>query len=112
MIETKTEQELKVAVRLVFEGKEIQAVEKPFAVRESENESDESRTIDETITEFLDSLQKMAVESGYTISKEVIVQTTIALILYLVKQDSEEKTIEVQLTKPEVKENGDKTDSS
>jgi len=112
MTETKTEQELKVTVRLVFDGKEIQSIEKPFAVRESETESEESRTIDETITEFLEGLQKVAAENGYTISKEVIVQTTIALILYLVKQDTEEKTIEVQLTKPEVKENGDKADSS
>ena len=112
MTETRAEQEFKVTVRLVFEGKEIQSVEKPFAVRESENESDESRTIDETITEFLDSLQKTATESGYTIRKEIIVQTTIALILYLVRQSSEEKTIEVELTKPEIKENGDKTNPS
>jgi len=112
MIETEAARELKVTIMLVFEGKEIQVIERPFAVRESEIESDESRTMDETITEFLDGLQKTAAEIGYVISKEVIVQTTIALIMYLVKQDSEEKTIEVQLTKPEVKENGDKTNSS
>lgn len=112
MTEARAEQELKVIVRLVFDGKEIQSIEKPFAIRESETESEESRTIDETITEFLDGLQKAASENGYIISKEAVVQTTIALILYLVKQDSEEKTIEVQLTKPELKENGDKTNPS
>jgi hypothetical protein len=112
MTEIRAEQELKVTVRLVFDGKEIQAIEKPFAVRESETESEESRTIDETVAEFMDGLQKIASENGYVISKEVIVQTTIALILYLVKQDAAEKTIEVQLTRPEVKENGDNADPS
>lgn len=111
MIETESARELKVIIRFLFEAKEIQTLEKPFSVKESANETDESKTIDETITEFLDDVQKTAIENGYVISKEVIVQTTITLILYLIKHDVEEKTIDVELTKPEVKENGDKTDS-
>lgn len=111
MIETEATRELKVTIRLVFEGKEIQVIERPFAIQ-SENETEQSKTLDDTVTEFAETLLKTATELGYTIDKEIVVQATIALILYLVKPDSEEKTIEVQLTKPEVKENGDKADSS
>ena len=112
MIETESVRELKVTVRLLFEGKEIQTVEKPFAVNEAEKETDGSRTIDETITEFLDGLQKVAAESGYVISKEAVVQTAITLILYLIKQDTEEKTIEVEVTRQEAQKDGDKSDTS
>lgn len=109
MIETESVRELKLVTRLVYDGKEIERIEKPFAVREeTEDQNGESRTLDDTVTEFAESLLKTATEMGYTISKDAIVQATITLILYLVKQDGDEKTIEVQLTKPEVKENGDK----
>lgn len=111
MIETEAARELKVIVRLVFEGKEIQVIERPFAVQ-SENEADQSKTLDDTVTEFAEILLKTATEMGYTISKDDVVQAAIILIMYLVKQDAEEKTIEVQLSKPEVKENGDKANSS
>jgi hypothetical protein len=116
MTDTEAVRELKVNVRLLFDGKEVQTVEKSFAIQnveeKTEGETDESKTIDETITKFLDGLQKTASENGYVISKEAVMQTTIALILYLVKQDTEEKTIEVQLIRPEVKENGDNANSS
>lgn len=111
MIETEAARELKVITRLVFEGKEIQVIERPFAVQ-PENETEQSKTLDDTVTEFAEILLKTATELGYTIDKDVVVQAAITLIMYLVKQDSEEKTIEVKMTKPEVKENGDKTNPS
>jgi hypothetical protein len=111
MIETEAARDLKVTIRLVFEGKEIQVIERPFAVQ-SENETEQSKTLDDTVTEFAEILLKTANEIGYTISKDVVVQAAIALILYLVKQDAVEKTIEVQLTRPEVKENGNNADPS
>lgn len=113
MIETESVRELKAIIRFVYDGKEIQTLEKPFAIREeSEDQKEESKTLDDTVTEFAETLLKTATEIGYTISSDVVVQAAITLIMYLVKQDEAEKTIEVQLTKPEVKENGDKTNSS
>lgn len=111
MIETESVRDLKVTIRLVFEGKEIQVIERPFVVQ-SENETEQSKALDDTVMEFAEILLKTATEMGYTMAKDAVTQAAITLIMYLVKQDSEDKTIEVQLTKQEVKENGDKADSS
>ncbi|MEM3143164.1 MAG: hypothetical protein QXW91_00845 [Candidatus Nitrosotenuis sp.] len=113
MIETESVRELRVVTRLVYDGKEVQALERPFAMQEeSDNQDNESRTLDDIVTEFADTLLKAATEMGYTISKEVLVQAMISLLLYLIRQDGDEKTIEVQLSKTEVKENGDKANPS
>jgi hypothetical protein len=113
MIETESVRELKVTARLVYDGKEIRMLEKTFAVQaENENEKDDSKTLDDTVTEFTETLMKTATEMGYTISKDILMQSMITLILYIVKQDGDERTIEVQLTEPEAKENGDEANSS
>jgi len=112
MTDAEASRDLKVTVRLLFDGKEIQTVEKPFAVQKDVENAEDTKSIDETVTEFLDSIQKTAAESGYSIEKKLAVQTLLALIFYLIKQDSDEKTIEIQLTKQETKENGDNANSS
>lgn len=113
-MEASAVQELKVTARLVYDGKEVQTLEKLFGIQNAEQETEsQTKSIDETITDFLHEIQKTANENGYTISKELINNAAVALIFYIIRQSEPTLTLDLELTKEvEKKEIGDSKNSN
>lgn len=105
--ETSPVHELKVTAILFHDGKKVQTVDKVFGVQSSGGEEEESaRTIDDTITDFLDNIRTVAKENGYTMTKETIGKTTVSLILFIVQRTEQTITIDIELEKERVNDNG------
>jgi hypothetical protein len=104
--------ELRVTVRLIEKNREIATLEKCFGFVETEDEKEDAqmpaKTIDETITEFLQEIESKARESGRIVSKEELAKVTVATILFLVKRSQPELNFDIEVEK---QENGEREDA-
>lgn len=100
--------ELKVKARLIEENREIATIEKCFGLVEIEEEKEDAeiptKTIDETITEFLQDIEGKAEELGRIVSKEELARITASTILFLVKRSQEELILNIEVEKQEIEE--------
>ena len=107
----------KVTARLVEENRELATLEKFFGLVEMKDEGEaktQTKTIDETISEFLEEIENKAQELGRIVRKEELARVTVSTILFLVKRSQTELIldIEVEKRKTEEKENADTNSDS
>lgn len=106
------QKELTVNAKLIFEGEEVAAVSKTLSVRghetdDADGEKSETRTIDDTLTEFFSEVQNIAEQSGYLITRKTLADATASFLLFIIKGTEQEATVDIELEKPaEEKENG------
>ena len=103
--------EFKVAARLIEENREVATLEKCFGLVEIEDEKEEAqiptKTIDETITEFLQEIESKANEFGRIVSKEELAKVTVTTILFLVRRSQSELTLDIVVEKQKIEEKKD-----
>ncbi len=111
--------ELKITVLLLDGDKEVATVERYFGLVETQetnqNQDAPTKTIDGTITEFLQEMEQSARERGYAIVKESLTEAAVSSILFLVKPAKPELTLNIHVERPEQEEklddSGEKTDT-
>lgn len=112
--------ELTIKANLIESDKIVSTVEKKFALIESpETEDDvESRTLDETITEFLKEIETKAKEKKVEIKnkEKFYTDSVMSLILFFIKPKAASATLKVPVQPLEEKEseeeeNGKSTDN-
>lgn len=95
--------ELRATVRLIEKGQELGTIEKCFGFVETEDKEEDSqsptRTIDETITEFIQGIEDQAEKLGRTISKEELSKIAASTIFFLVKRSEPEMKLDVEVEK-------------
>jgi hypothetical protein len=94
--------ELKVVARLIDNKQEIATLEKCFGFIEIKNEEETeipTKTIDETITEFLQEIESKAKELGRVLKKEELLKITFPLIVFLIKRLQSELTLDIEVEK-------------
>lgn len=106
------QKELTVNAKLVFGGEEVATVSKTLSFRgqetdDADEEKSETRTIDDTLTEFFIEVQSIAEQSGYLIPRRTLADATASFLLFIIKGTEEETTVNMELEKlVEKKENG------
>lgn len=100
--------EFKVTARLVEENKEVATLEKCFGLAEIEDDEEEeqipTKTIDETISEFLQEIESKVQELGRIVCKEELARVTVSTILFLVKRSQNELTLDIEVERQETEE--------
>lgn len=113
-----TVSELKVLASLVDGNKEIASIEKIFGLmperEEPPKQEEKVKSLDTIVGEFLKDVETAAGERGYVPEKLGMAETSVRVILFLVKHSTPELKLTIPLEKPkpkEEKEGGDKTNS-
>jgi len=93
--------EVKILAKLVFEGKEVETVEKCFGFVEDETEGNEEhvKTLDEIVLEFLQELENKAREAGYSIPENSLSQIVVSVIFFLIKHPEPELELNIEVEK-------------
>ena len=108
-METSEIQEFKVTARIVSDDKEIATVEDVFGVssRQDEEQEAETKSVDETVNQFVNKVHESAQEKGYTISQEDLAKTAVSLILFIVKPSQPELALDIPAEKSKQEEKND-----
>ncbi len=109
------EKELKFTARLVSVDQEIATVIKTLKVSDSdsassEEESDEdstAKTIDDTLTDFLNEFQDVANQNGYVIGKKAFINATTSLLLFVIRGSEDAASIDIEVEKIGLEEEED-----
>lgn len=99
--------ELQLTVRLIEGNQEIATLEKCFGfveIMDEEEVETATKTIDDTISEFQEEIERKALELGRTFRKDALEQAMFLLILLVVNRSQPDVTLDIPVEKQVVEE--------
>jgi len=105
--------ELKVLASLVDGKREVASVEKIFGLmpekEEPPKQEEKVKSLDTIVGEFLKDVETSASERGYIPEKLSMAETSVRIILFLVRHTEPELRLSIPLEKPKPKQEDEKT---